>query len=61
MKRRELEEHLRMHGCRLHHHGGKHDIWINPVTGDQEAVPRHNEINVYTARAICRGLRIPAP
>ena len=32
MNRRELEEHLRAHGCVLHHHGAKHDIWISPIS-----------------------------
>jgi len=32
VNRRELERHLRAHGCFLHHHGGKHDIWVNPDT-----------------------------
>ena len=26
MKRRDLEKHLREHGCELHHHGGRHDV-----------------------------------
>ena len=35
---------------RLARHGGKHDVWID---GEREiAVPRHNEINEYTAKAI---------
>jgi hypothetical protein len=58
MQRRELENHLRSQGCRLHHHGRRHDVWLNPATGEQEAIPRHNEINQYTARAICRGLKV---
>lgn len=59
MKRRDLEKHLKQHGCVLDHHGGRHDVWRNPATGDQEAVPRHAEINNFTAKAICRGLKIP--
>lgn len=59
MKRCDLEKHLRHHGCLLDHHGGRHDVWRNPETGDQEAVPRHNEINNHTAKAICLGLKIP--
>jgi antitoxin HicB len=30
VKRGKLEQHLRDHGCHFSHHGGKHDIWINP-------------------------------
>ncbi|MCJ7680367.1 MAG: type II toxin-antitoxin system HicA family toxin [Candidatus Aminicenantes bacterium] len=50
MKRRELEKILRELRWKLLRHGGKHDVWGN---GDREiVVPRHIEINEYTARAI---------
>jgi len=50
MKRRELEQKLRKLGWELTRHGGKHDIWTD---GEREgAVPRHKEINEYTAKAI---------
>ncbi len=61
MKRRDLEKHLRRNGCRFHHAGGRHDIWVNPSTGDQEAIPRHSEINDFTARSLCEGLNVPRP
>ncbi|MCX6348159.1 MAG: type II toxin-antitoxin system HicA family toxin [Candidatus Aureabacteria bacterium] len=52
MKRRDLENRLRGIGWRFAHHGARHDIWAK---GEQElAVPRHNEINEYTARGILR-------
>ena len=39
-------------GWRLDRHGRKHDVWTN---GEREvAVPCHNEINEYTAKAIIR-------
>jgi len=60
MKRRPLERHLREHGCVLHHHGAKHDVWLNPVTLAQAPVPRH-EIKRGTARGICRILGVPRP
>ncbi len=31
MNRRQFERHLRENGCILHHHGGKQDVWVNPV------------------------------
>jgi mRNA interferase HicA len=61
MKRRELERHLRDHGCFLHHYGGKHDIWVNAVSLSQVPVPRHAELKKGTVRAICRVLRVPVP
>jgi len=52
MKRRELENRLRKHGWVFVRRGGRHDIWGR---GDYEiAVPRHREINEYTAQAILR-------
>ena len=45
MKRSELIRELQRAGCHLHRHGGRHDIYINPVTGQKQPVPRHNEID----------------
>lgn len=48
MKRRELEQ----LGWQFSRHGGQHDIWRR---GERElALPRHREINEYTAKAILR-------
>lgn len=45
MKLREL-------GWVLVRHGARHDVW---ATGEHEIpVPRHNEINEYTAKGILR-------
>ena len=55
MRRRDLERQLRDLGWILARHGARHDIWAN---GDRElVVPRHVEINEYTARAILREAR----
>ena len=52
MKRRDLERSLRDLGWSLTRSGSRHDIWGK---GESElAVPRHNEINEYTAKAILR-------
>lgn len=52
MKRRDLEKKLRRLGWQLVRHGRKHDVWAQ---GERElVVPRHVEINEYTARAIIR-------
>lgn len=62
MKRRDLEKHLREHGCELHHHGGNHDIWINLKTQARAPVARHKEFpKIGTIRGICRQLGIPSP
>jgi mRNA interferase HicA len=52
MKRRQLEKKLSALGWIYERHGRKHDIWTN---GKYEiAVPRHKEINEYTANAILK-------
>ncbi|MDX1996311.1 MAG: type II toxin-antitoxin system HicA family toxin [Thermoanaerobaculia bacterium] len=55
MKRRELERALRDLGWHLARNGARHDIWAR---GEHEIpVPRHTEINEYTAKAILRQAR----
>jgi len=55
MKRRDLESKLRQLGWQFIRHGGKHDVWSR---GERElTVPRHREINEYTAKAILRQAR----
>lgn len=44
MKRQALLCHLRKNGCYLKREGGSHSLWVNPLTGAVETVPRHNEI-----------------
>jgi len=52
MKRRELEQTLEQLGWRLSRRGSQHDVWRR---GERElAVPRHREINEYTAKAILK-------
>jgi len=53
MKRKVLEKILKEQGWTLVRHGRRHDIW----TSEKEyeiAVPRHNEINEYTAKSILK-------
>ena len=61
MKRRELLQHLQMHGCEFYREGGNHSVWWNPQTRRKEAVPRHTELGKHLARRICRNLSIPEP
>ncbi|PYS86495.1 MAG: addiction module toxin, HicA family [Acidobacteria bacterium] len=61
MKRRDLLRHLVSCGCRLFREGGSHSIWENPRTKKRTAIPRHNEINEYTATKICKQLEVPLP
>lgn len=59
IKRRNLERHLRDHGCARLREGAKHSIWQNPQTGRRASIPRHRELPPTTARAICKQLGVP--
>jgi predicted RNA binding protein YcfA (HicA-like mRNA interferase family) len=52
MKRRDLEKRLIALGWWRKRHGGRHDYWTNG--SEEEAVPRHAEINENLARKILR-------
>ncbi|MEE4600184.1 MAG: addiction module toxin, HicA family [Desulfobacteraceae bacterium] len=44
MKRHTLLRHLRKNGCYLKREGRAHSLWINPLNGFVEAIPRDSEI-----------------
>ena len=52
MKRSELIRTIEQQGCVLLRHGGRHDIYQNPSTGQKQPVPRHKEIDDALARHI---------
>ena len=52
MKRSELIRQLQDAGCLLLRHGGKHDLYVNPITGLKQPIPRHTEIDDRLARHI---------
>ncbi|WP_081756302.1 type II toxin-antitoxin system HicA family toxin [Candidatus Contendibacter odensensis] len=58
MKRNELIRMLLTAGCVLHRHGGRHDIYLNPATGQKQSVPRHADIDEYLANHIKKYLGI---
>ena len=39
-------------GCILVRHGARHDIYRNPATGQQQPIPRHDEIDNDLAKHI---------
>ena len=61
MKRRDLVRHLESHGCELLREGSRHSVFVNRNKGKASSVPRHSEVNDFTARKICRDLEIPDP
>lgn len=58
MKRKELIQHLRAHGCELLREGKRHSWWHNPALNERTAVPRHTELSDILANKICRDLGI---
>jgi len=52
MKREQLLKILRKYGAIFIRHGSKHDIYENPRTHEFTQVPRHSDINKYTAQDI---------
>ncbi|MBI5017937.1 MAG: type II toxin-antitoxin system HicA family toxin [Deltaproteobacteria bacterium] len=58
MKRGELIRQLTEAGCVLHRHGGRHDVYLNPATGQKQPVPRHTEIDDTLARHIKKHLGV---
>ena len=61
MKRVDLERWLRSHGAEpvVGLSGGGHEAWRHTESGAKSFVPRHREIGVGVARAICRQLGVP--
>ncbi|MCX6903094.1 MAG: type II toxin-antitoxin system HicA family toxin [Verrucomicrobia bacterium] len=58
MKRRELVRQLIGAGCVLLRPGARHDLYVNPVTGKKQPVPRHTEVDEHLARHIRRVLGV---
>jgi mRNA interferase HicA len=56
MKRTEFVRELRAAGCELLRHGARHDVYINPTTGQKQPVPRHTEIDDALAKHIKKSL-----
>ena len=56
MNREQLLKLIRKHGAVFIRHGSKHDIYENPRTHEYSQVPRHSEINKYTAQDILEKL-----
>jgi predicted RNA binding protein YcfA (HicA-like mRNA interferase family) len=59
MKRRDVERHLRQHGCTVLREGGRHTLYTK--NGRTSALPRHSEIKNPVVADICAELGIPSP
>jgi predicted RNA binding protein YcfA (HicA-like mRNA interferase family) len=54
MKRTDLIRTLESSGCILIRHGGNHDWYRNPKTGNSQPIPRHREIKEFIAKHILK-------
>lgn len=61
MKRLDLIRTVEEDGAAFVRHGHGHDWYRNVITGNMAAIPRHREINEYTARSIIKDLASPDP
>jgi hypothetical protein len=59
MKRTKLLKYLNENNCFITKEGKRHSIAVNSITGNSTTVPRHSDINDYTAEDICKQLGIP--
>jgi len=58
MKRSELLKQIKKEGCVLIRNGSRHDIYINPKTGQKQPIPRHSEIDNTLVKHIKKYLGI---
>lgn len=58
MKRSELIRQLTEAGCVFQRHGARHDIYLNPSTGQKQPVERHTEIDNALAKHIKKYLGV---
>ena len=58
MKRKDFIKHLIGSGCIFVRNGAKHSVFFNPLIKRSSTVPRHNEVDNFLARKICRDLGI---
>ena len=56
MKREKLLEKVSETGAVFLRHGRKHDIYENPRTHEYAHIPRHPDVNEYTAKEILKKL-----
>ena len=44
----EFVKYLHKEGIRFKEHGSRHDVYWNPVTGDEAQIPRHQSQEIKT-------------
>ena len=58
MNRKNLVRHILNNRCILKREGAKHSVFFNPLVEKFSTVPRHNEIDNWLAKKICKDLGI---
>jgi len=58
MKRNDLIGYICKNGCILIREGARHSVFFNSLMKKTSTVPRHNEIDNFLAKKICRDLGI---
>jgi len=58
MKRKDLIKYIVDEGCIFIREGAKHSVFFNPLVKRSSTIPRHNKIDNFLARKICRDLGI---
>jgi mRNA interferase HicA len=61
MKRIDPIRYLEKHGCEFFREGSNHTVYVNRATQRSSSIPRHQEVNDFLARKICRDLQVPEP
>ncbi|MBI4692322.1 MAG: type II toxin-antitoxin system HicA family toxin [Candidatus Terrybacteria bacterium] len=61
MKRENLIRYLFKNRCIFVREGARHTVFLNPLLKKTSTIPRHNEIDNFLARKICRDLGIEPP
>jgi hypothetical protein len=59
MKRKDLVSYLLCNGCIHVREGARHSVFYNPLYQKMSTVPRHNEIDSFLGKKICKDLGIP--
>ena len=60
MKRKDFIKELKKDGGVLLRHGARHDIYINPKTGQKQPIPHHSEIDDMLVNHIRKYLGLEA-
>jgi len=61
MKRKQLISFLIASGCIFVREGANHTVFANMIKQKVSTVPRHNEIDDFLVRKICKDLEISNP